>query len=150
MLIRRYQAQDNEEIKALHFAGLAQSGGSPDPYYDNDLDNIEAIYINNSGDFLVGTEGDEIVAMGALKKKTATCGEIKRIRVNRYHQRRGYARTILLKLADIAKTLGYKELCLDTTVDNNAARQFFEKCGFVETHRGKVGIYDMVFYEKKL
>jgi len=148
--IRRYQAQDNEAVKALHYAGLAQFGAKEDPYYDSDLDDIEGIYINNNGDFLVGTDGDEIVAMGALKKISATRGEIKRIRVHRNCQRCGYARTFLLRLIELAGELGYTELCLDATTDNTPARRLFEKCGFVETHRGKVGIYDLVFYGKKL
>jgi len=51
---------------------------------------------------------------------------------------------------EIARELGYTELCLDATVDNAPARRLFEKCGFTETHRGKVGAYDLIFYGKKL
>ncbi len=148
--IRRYQAQDKEAVKALHYAGLAQFGTTEDPYYDSDLDDIEGIYINNNGEFLVGTDSDEIVAMGALKRVSATRGEIKRIRVQRNCQRRGYGKTILLRLIELAGELGYTELCLDATVDNTPARRLFEKCGFTETRRGKVGAYNLVFYGKKL
>jgi len=148
--IRRYQAQDNETVKELHYAGLAQFGAEADPYHDKDLDDIEGIYINSRGDFLVGVDAGEIVAMGALKQKTDTCGEIKRIRVRRDRQRRGYARTILSRLVELAEEMGYTELILDATVNNIPARRLFEKCGFVETHQGKVGIYDLVFYIKKL
>jgi len=150
MLIRRYQAEDNKEVKDLHYAGLAQFGASKDPYHDSDLDDIEGIYINNTGDFLVGTEENEIVAMGAIKKVTASRGEIKRIRVRREYQRRGYGQTILSRLVELAVELGYTELCLDSTDNNAAAQGLFEKCGFNETHRGKIGIYDLVFYRKKL
>ncbi len=150
MLIRRYQAEDNKEVKDLHYAGLAQFGAAEDPYHDSDLDDIEGIYINNNGDFLVGTEGNEIVAMGAVKKITTTRGEIKRIRVGREYQRRGYGQTILSRLVELAMELGYTELCLDSTDNNAAAQRLFEKCGFAETHRGKVGTYDLIFYIKKL
>ena len=150
MLIRRYQAADNKEVKELHYAGLAQFGAAKDPYHDRDLDDIEGIYINNNGDFIVGTAGNEIVAMGAIKKVTATRGEIKRIRVRREYQRRGYGQTILSRLVELAVELGYPELCLDATDNNAAAKRLFEKCGFVETHRGKVGPYDLIYYGKKL
>lgn len=150
MQIRRYRTEDNEAVKTLHYAGLSQFGASEDPYHDSDLDDIEGVYINNNGDFLVGTENGEIVAMGAIKKRSATCGEIKRIRVHRDCQRRGYAQTILRKLIELAGELGYTELCLDATIDNTPARRLFEKCGFIETHRGKVGGYELVFYGKKL
>ena len=150
MLIRRYQAEDNKEVKDLHYAGLAQFGASKDPYHDSDLDDIEGIYINNTGDFLVGTEENEIVAMGAIKKITATRGEIKRIRVRRDYQGHGYGSIILSKLIQRAGELGYAELCLDTLVSNIPAQHLLEKCGFAETHRGKVGTYDLIFYRKKL
>ena len=150
MQIRRYRAEDNEAVKALHYAGLAQFGATEDPYYDSDLDDIEGVYINNNGDFLVGTEDGEIVAMGAIKEKSATCGEIKRIRVRHDYQRHGHAVTILSRLEDIASDLGYTELCLDATIDNLPAQRLFEKCGFTETHRGKVGVYDLIFFGKKL
>ncbi len=148
--IRRYQPKDNEIVKELHYAGLAQFGAAADPYHDNDLDDIEGVYINNRGDFLVGIHEDEIVAMGAIKQASGTCGEIKRIRVRRDCQRQGYGQTILLKLIDLGRELGYTELCLDSTVNNTPAQRLFEKCGFAEKRRGKVGIYDLVFYEKKL
>jgi ribosomal protein S18 acetylase RimI-like enzyme len=150
MEIRRYQAQDNKIVKELHYAGLAQFGATTDPYYDSDLDNIEDVYINNKGDFLVGMQGDEIVAIGAIRKVSARRGEIKRIRVRRDCQRQGYGQTILLKLMEIAAELGYIELRLDTVAKNTPARRLFEKHGFLEIHRGKVGPYELIFYDKRL
>lgn len=90
------------------------------------------------------------MAMGAIKKVTASRGEIKRIRVRREYQRRGYGQTILSRLVELAMGLGYTELCLDATDNNVAAQRLFENCGFVETHRGKVSDYDLIFYRKKL
>jgi ribosomal protein S18 acetylase RimI-like enzyme len=150
MLIRRYQAPDNVSIKALHYAGLAQFGAVTDPYHDNDLNDIEGTYINNGGEFLVGTRNEEIIAMGALKRISADRAEIKRVRVRQDCQRRGYGETILLRLIELAVKTGFKELCLDSVVDNVPAQRLFDKCGFTEIRRGKVGKYDLVFYTKKL
>jgi ribosomal protein S18 acetylase RimI-like enzyme len=154
MFIRRYQAPDNEAVKELHYAGVLQM--DPDaslqdiPFMDSDLDDIAGIYLNNRGDFIVGMESKEIVAMGAIRKVSAKRGEIKRIRVRQDCQRQGYGQTILLKLMEIAAKLGYTELCLDTLTSNVPAQKLFEKCGFVESHRGKRGPYDLIFYGKKL
>ena len=149
--IRRYQAQDNAVVKKLHYAGLKQFGaGEHDPYWDGDLDDIENVYIKNRGDFLVGLRGNEIIAMGAIRKFSETCGEIKRIRIRRDCQRQGHGQTILLKLMDIAAEMGYTELCLDTLAGNLPAQRLFEKFGFKETQRRKVGTYDIVFYGKSL
>lgn len=150
MLIRRYQEQDNEAVKALHYAGLRQFGAEADPYHDKDLDDIQGTYIENGGEFLVGLLDAEIVVMGALKKLSESRAEIKRIRVSRENQRRGYGQTILLRLIEIGKQSGYRELCLDSVVGNTPAISLFEKCGFTETHRKKIGDFDLVFYGKEL
>ncbi len=147
---RRYQSEDNAIVKELHYAGLKQFGSSADPFYDADLDNIENVYINNRGDFLVGLLDNEIVAMGAIRKFSDTCGEIKRIRVRQNCQRRGYGRAILSKLIDLAKKLGYSELCLDTVANNLPAQRLFEQFDFKETHRAKVGPYDIIFYGRSI
>lgn len=148
--LRRYQPQDNITVKALHHTGLKQFGADADPFYDSDLDDIEDTYINNRGDFLVGLCNNEIVGIGAIRKLSETCGEIKRIRVRLDCQRKGFAQTILINLIDIAIKSGYTELRLDTTDDNIPARRLFEKFGFQENERRKVGTYNIVFYGKSL
>jgi ribosomal protein S18 acetylase RimI-like enzyme len=149
--IRRYQPQDKTVVKELHFAGLKQFGaGAHDPYRDGDLDDIENVYINNRGDFVVGLLNNEIVAMGAIRKFSETCGEIKRIRIRRDCQRQGHGQTILLKLIDLATELGYIEVCLDTLATNLPAQRLFEKNGFKETNRRKLGIHDIIIYSKSL
>ena len=154
MLIRRYQPQDIEAIKSLHYAGVHQIDPTPErpdnPFADADLDDIEGVYLGNGGDFIIGIEREGIVAMGGIRKYSETCGEIKRIRVRRDYQRKGYGETILQKLIEIAGKLGYKELCLDTLADNFPAQSLFEKIGFIETDRGNIGTYDLIYYGKKL
>jgi ribosomal protein S18 acetylase RimI-like enzyme len=150
LIIRQYQPKDKEAVKALHFAGLEQFGAKPDAYHDDDLNHIEKDYLNNGGEFLVGTESGEIVVIGAIKNLTFKKGEIKRVRVRRDFQRRGYGQSILAKLLERAVELGYDELCLDTLAGNILARRFFEKQGFAETRRGKARLYDLVFYNKWL
>jgi ribosomal protein S18 acetylase RimI-like enzyme len=154
MLIRRYQAEDNREVKELHYAGVAQIDPDPErpdnPLVDADLDDIENVYINNRGDFIIGTINNEIMAIGALQKVSESRGEIRRIRIRQDYQGQGYGSKILSELIERAKELGYTELCLDTLADNIPAQRLFEKGGFMEQNRGKIGSYDLVFYRKKL
>jgi GNAT superfamily N-acetyltransferase len=155
--IRRYRTQDNETVKELHYAGIAQMAeldidvDPPDnPFIDSDLDDIEGIYISNRGDFIVGTENNEIVAMWAIRQWSDTCGEFKRLRVRRDRQRQGYGQMILMKLMERAAELGYEEVCLDTLTGNYPAHRLFEKCGFTEKRREKKGPFDLIIYGKKL
>ena len=154
MLIRRYQADDNIEVKGLHYAGVQQIDPDPErpdnPFIDADLDNIEGVYINNRGDFIIGMIKEEIMAMGALHKVSENRGEIRRIRVRQDYQGQGYGSKILAELIERARELDYTELCLDTLADNAPAQGLFEKGGFMEMHRGKIGSYDLIFYKQKL
>jgi ribosomal protein S18 acetylase RimI-like enzyme len=155
--IRRFRPEDEAAVKKLHYAGIEQMHeldpvkGRPDiPNLDGDLDDIEKAYINNRGDFLVGLIDNEIVAIGGIRKYSDTCGEIKRIRIRRDCQRRGYGEAILVKLANTAAGLGYTELCLDTMAANLPAQRLFEKTGFRQTGRGRLGQFPLIFYRKNL
>ncbi len=152
MQIRRYQSEDIEAVKKLHYAGLRQIGINRvyNPDYDYDFDNLEETYVNNKGDFLVGLDNEDIVVAGAIRKKTRYKAEIKRIRVREDYQRQGYGGIILLKLIERARELGYKELYLDTLASNVPAQRLFQKYGFIETRRAKAGPYDLICYGKSL
>lgn len=154
LLIRQYQAEDNEIVKALHYMGLSQFHADirdeTDVFPDTDLDDIENVYFRNNGEFLVGIYDGKIVAMGALRKLSSTRGEIKRMRVHPDYQRRGFGQLILQKLLEVAAQLGYIELCLDTLAQNIPAQELYEKFGFVQAYRKKLGRLDVILYEKQL
>ena len=155
--IRRYKPSDNAAVKELNLMGINQMmemdlvKDRPDiPNLDSDFDDIENVYIKNRGDFLVGLRGNEIVAIGAIKKYSETCGEIKRIRIRRDCQRKGYGETMILKLIELAKKLKYRELVLDTMTSNLPAQRLFEKTGFHVITRGTRGPFNLIYYGKKL
>jgi N-acetylglutamate synthase-like GNAT family acetyltransferase len=160
--IRRYKPGDNQSVKELHRAGNAQMAemlteaerkemlSLTAASLGTDLDDIKGAYINNGGDFLVGLEGKEIVAIGAIRKYTDTCGELKRLRVRRDRQRNGYGETMFRRLIERGKELGYRELILDTLTADTAAQRLFKKCGFAEVRREKHGPFNLSTWEKKL
>lgn len=119
------------------------------PNIDNDLDNIEEVYLKE-GDFIVGLQDGEIVAMGAFKKRTAECAEFKRIRIRTDCQRKGYGTIIMRKLMELAVEMGYTEAFLDTLFTNTSAQKLFEKCGFIKSGRDKRSGFDLYYYRRKL
>lgn len=151
--IRRYQAQDHPAVKALNQAGIAQMNPSGLlqhlPGIDDDMDDIEGVYLNH-GDFIVGLEGNEIVAMGAFKRRTPECAEFKRLRIRPDCQRRGYGQTIMQKLMGLAADMGYKEAFLDTLATNTRAQRLFEKLGWEKSGGGQRGPFDLYFYTRQL
>jgi ribosomal protein S18 acetylase RimI-like enzyme len=153
LTIRRYQPQDNPVCHALNNAGIAQIEPSGTlrglPGVAADLDDIENVYLKD-GDFIVGVENGEVVAMGAFKKRSETCAEFKRLRIRPDRQRKGYGETIMRKLIELALEKGYTEGFLDTLVTNNRAQKLFEKLGFTKSGRGMRGPFDLFFYTRAL
>jgi N-acetylglutamate synthase-like GNAT family acetyltransferase len=151
--IRRYQPEDNKVVKELTRAGLAQMDPSGEvfkiPNLESDLDDIDDVYLNG-GDFIVGLQDREIVAMGAFKKMTPECAEFKRLRIRPDCQRKGYGEAIMLKLMELAAGMGYKEVYLDTLATNTRAQRLFEKLGFIKMGNIKRGQFELLYYTRKL
>ncbi len=150
--IRQYAPTDSEAVIHLHNVALeaagAHVGNGP---WDSDLLNIEGVYLENNGTFLVGLLDGQIVAMGALRKISDEKGEIKRMRVLPQFQRQGFGQAILDVLEKEVVAKGYKTLCLDTTVLQVAAQKMYLKDGYIEVRRTKQGFpFETIFYEKRL
>ncbi len=147
--IRRYEAGDREPVWRLHDVAMRGAGiHLGEGHWYDDLHEIENVYLRNGGEFLVGTLGGDVVAMGAVKKTTDERAEIKYMRVDPKFQRRGFGQVILTALERRAAELGYETLHLDTAVGQKTARHLYESNGYRETRRGRKGAIDCVFYEK--
>lgn len=121
-----------------------------DPAFYVDLLDIEGVYLEGDGEFLVGVCEGQVVAMGGLMETSPGRAEIKRMRVAPAFRRRGFAQKILDVLHHRATELGYKTLHLDTGINHSAARDFYEANGYHETRRGLMGPVECVFYEKSV
>jgi GNAT superfamily N-acetyltransferase len=150
--IRSYKPSDNDDVCELHRLALEPTGAMlpGGPWNDDDLNDIQKNYIYDGGDFIVGTVNNRIVCMGALKKKSETMAEIKRMRVHPDYQRKGFGQKILNNLEEKARQLGYTELCLDTTTKQVPAQKLYKKNGYHQTSRASYAGLEIIFYEKKI
>ena len=148
--VRRYEPGDREAVWRLHNEALdevgAHLGNGP---WDDDLHEIEASYLKTGGEFLVGVLDGRVVAMGALRRVSSEEAEVKRMRVEPALQGRGYGQSLLEALHRRATELGYSTLRLDTAVRQRAARSLYERNGYREVGRGRIGQFDCVFYERR-
>lgn len=150
LTIRRYQADDHDQVWHLHKLALLASGAYAESGpWDDDLHHIEEVYINSGGEFLVGLCEGVIVAMGAITVEGGK-PEIKRMRVHPDHQRRGYGQAILQQLEQRARELGYPAIQLETTAKQLSAQHFYRKNGYVETGRTQWRQFTVIHYEKVL
>lgn len=147
--IRRYQTTDYQAVWRLHNVALdAADAHAGNGAWDDDLHQIESVYLDNGGEFLVGIHRGRIVAMGALERESSRPARIRRMRVDPAFQRRGFGQAILAALERRAVELGYGALRLDTTAQQKAAQGLYVKNGYLEKGGFKMGRFHCIVYEK--
>lgn len=93
----------------LHLSGMHENG-PPGSVYALDLSGLKAPSVS----FYTAWEGDALLGMGALKQVDAALGEIKSMRTDPAHLRKGVAAALLEHLIAIARSRGYRRLSLET------------------------------------
>ena len=148
---RRYERGDREAVRNLHDEALDEVGAHlGNGAWDRDLDDIESVYLQDDGEFLVGLLDGKIVAMGALRRTSDGRAQVTRMRVAPALQGKGIGQRLLDRLHGRAAELGYDSLHLDTTVQQVAARRLYEKNGYEVVGRGTVGPFRCLYYERKI
>ncbi|MEV4800693.1 GNAT family N-acetyltransferase [Nonomuraea sp. NPDC049421] len=150
--IRRYRWSDLDTLLALHRICLAEVGLVPGDgvYYDDDFPRIQEIYLACGGDFLVGEVGSRIVAMGGLKPVDTATAEVCRLRVHPEFQRRGFGAAMLAAIERRAVELGFQCVRGDTTLNQEAALALYQRRGWRELSRERVGELTVIYGEKRL
>jgi N-acetylglutamate synthase-like GNAT family acetyltransferase len=98
----------------------------------------------------VARRGAEILGCGALVPLDGETGEIVRMSVAADVRRQGIGTQILDSLTAAARELGLNRLVLETTVDWQEVRRFYEQYGFTFTHEqdhrhGRQAHYELRF-----
>ncbi len=152
VIYRRYEPKDKENVWNLHVLAIKHVNGLHYTHgtWEKDLDDIEGVYLNPGGEFLVAETGGKLIGMGALRKISATRGEIKRMRVHPDYWRMGIGQNILIRLEAAAMSKGMQLLELDTTVHQEAAQKLYIKNQYREVKREKRGPFDSILYEKEI
>jgi GNAT superfamily N-acetyltransferase len=150
--LRCYEEAHASSVRRLHEDGLRQMNAhAGDGSWDDDLRSVRSTYLENQGEFFLGVVEGEVVAMGALRRVSATIGEVKRMRVDARFQRQGFGRAILRRLEARAREMGYRTLRLDTTVKPVPAQRLYEPSGYRAAGRtlNPAG-QDIIVFEKRL
>jgi GNAT superfamily N-acetyltransferase len=115
-----------------------------------DLMAIEQVYLHAGGEFLIGVIDEKLVAMGGFKRLSDTSAELRRMRIVRELQGKGYGTQLLHELERIAFQVGIRTLCLDTARSRPLTLEFYRKHGYQETGRGSYGAVETVRFSKTL
>jgi GNAT superfamily N-acetyltransferase len=151
MRLIRYRQDYQEPMLVLHRSAIIGfTLGMTQQEDEADLMAIEQVYLSGRGEFLLGFINEKLVAMGGFKRLTDTEAELRRMRIERELQGKGYGGQLLRELERLAFQSGIRTLCLDTARRRPLTLEFYRKHGYQETGRGYYGAVETVQFSKTL
>lgn len=141
MLIRPFEASDQEATRRLILDGLGEHFGYIDESLNPDLDDIMTSYIVPGHVFVVVLSGSKLVGTGALIIKDDKAGQLVRISVHADHRREGIGRAVVKHLVEIAKKRNLVRVLVETNNDWYDAIGLYKHLGFIEYDRDAGGVY---------
>lgn len=120
-------SQQVQDLLAAHLAGM-QDSSPPDSVYALDLSGLLVPDVS----VWTAWDGDELMGIGALKQLSTLTGEIKSMRTDTRHLRKGVGLAILDHIIAVARERGYRRLSLETGsgAEFEAALTLYRKRGF--------------------
>ena len=151
MRLIRYQPEYQEPMLALHRSAIEGfTLGMSQQQDEADLVAVEEIYLRSRGEFLLGFIGVRLIAMGGFKRLSDDLAELRRMRISRDLQGRGYGTLMLCELERRAFQFGVRTLCLDTARRRPLTLEFYRKHGYQETGQSFYGAVETVQFSKAL
>ncbi|PSQ47486.1 N-acetyltransferase [Halobacteriales archaeon SW_7_65_23] len=162
--IRRFQSKDGERIRELNEIAMATTPEFEPDVPDKDLRDVQSNYLGSGREFLVAIVDGTIVGMGAYTtpdewkeefiQLDSQTTELTRMRVDPECHGQGVGRAVYHDLEQRARHDGYEQFVLDTGVENDTARAFYESLGFqfqqeVSIHFGDLS-FELVLYKKSI
>ena len=89
-----------------------------------------AAFAPPDGAFLLAYAGADLVGCAGLRRHTADEVELKRMYIRVSHRRQGHARRLLGALEDRARAMGYRQLVLETGLEQPEAIALYESAGY--------------------
>lgn len=151
MHLIRYRPEFQEPMLALHRSAIEGFVlGMSQQQDEADLVALEDVYLQSRGEFLLGFLGQRLVAMGGFKRLSDDLAELRRMRIARELQGRGYGTLMLRELERRAFQSGIRTLCLETARRRPLTLEFYRKHGYRETGRSSYGAVETVRFKKTL
>lgn len=176
---RTYEAPDGEAVRHLHGVAIRETGVDPsDVPGTEDLRNVESVYLDNGGEFLVGVLPAETASVGSVADPEKVCthdgvvvamggvlpneaghdderdrpgaAELHRMRVAPSCQRQGYGRQLLEELEAAAVAAGFDLVLATTSTRQPAAVSFYADHGYERVGSSVEGEYELVHFEKEM
>ena len=152
MQLVRYRPEHYEQVIALHRSArdallqMGQTIGISELEEEADLRAIEQVYLQGGGEFLIGLIDGAVMAMGGFQRLTADSVELRRMRIRKDQQDRGYGGQLLRELERVAFQSGIRVIKFETAKARPLTLEFYYKHGYHETGSGSYfGVETVLF-----
>jgi GNAT superfamily N-acetyltransferase len=151
MHFMRYHPEYQEPMLALHRSAIQGFVlGMSQQQDEADLVAIDDVYLRNGGEFLLGFNGERLIAIGGFKRLSDEAAELRRMRIATELQGRGYGTLLLRELERRAFQSGIRTLSLDTARRRPLTLEFYRKHGYQEIGQSFYGAVETVQFRKTL
>jgi GNAT superfamily N-acetyltransferase len=145
----RYRSEYLEPMLALHRSVLEGIDlGMTQQDEEADLVAIEEVYLRGGGEFLVGFLNERFAAMGGFMRLTPDSAKLRRMRIQRDLQGKGYGSQLRREVESRASASGVRTMSLEAARRRPLTLEFYRKHGYRETGTGFYGQIEMVKYRK--
>jgi len=147
LVVRTYQAQDQQAVARLYTEGLL-AGQIPPHDTGADINHIQEAYFGDDSNHLWIAQRDGVVlGMIGVVRSGEHSAEIRRLRVDKQWQNTPLAARLLKTALAHCKHHSYLKIVLDTRFDTDAAVDLFSRFGFQHTRTKNVQDKDLLeFY----
>lgn len=132
VVIREFQAGDQDAVRKLVLSGLKDHWGDLDPELNQDLLDIAGSY--RDGRTVVADLEGTIVGTGTIVRRAHNAAEIVRMSIHPSCRRRGLGKSIAIELTATARRWGLSRVVLETSSHWTDVVAFYVGCGFTLTH----------------
>lgn len=120
---RLFQPEDTAGFIARHQHTLA------------DVNEYQRDYSPPDGLFLVALDGGRLIGTGAIRRWDDSTAELRRMWLLEPYQGRGIGYRLWLALREFSTLAGYVRIRLTTDEENQRARAFYQRLGFVRVEQ---------------
>lgn len=139
---------DQDAVRELILAGLAEHWGSIDAGLNRDLDDLLGHYA--AGRTVVVRDATGIVATGTVVPRDRSTAEVVRMSVRHDRRAGGLGRAVLDELVATARWWGADRVVLETTSAWRDVVAFYLRCGFRVSHTAESPFGEDTWFELEL
>ena len=101
-------------------------------HYDDEVRDLRKKYGLPDGRLYLAHQGDTVIGCVGLRKLSDSDCELKRLYIRPAYRGRGYARQLMARILEDARSIGYRHMLLDTLPSLETAIGMYRRMGFYD------------------